>query len=113
MISAGSPRSISKRAKASKGEVVNTPPKSQITASIINLLPMRTPFVKRLTWCPGGDQPCDGKSGFLSPYWRSLVFVMAGLRPGHPRLSCLNAAKTWMPGTRLHKAGHDELHGLL
>jgi hypothetical protein len=24
--------------------------------------------------------------------------VMAGLRPGHPRLSCLNAAKTWMPG---------------
>src|SRR6267142_3906222 len=23
---------------------------------------------------------------------------MAGLRPGHPRLSCLDAAKTWMPG---------------
>jgi hypothetical protein len=29
-----------------------------------------------------------------------LFFVMAGLRPGHPRLSCLGAAKTWMPGTR-------------
>src|ERR1700692_416754 len=27
-------------------------------------------------------------------------FVMAGLRPGHPRLCCLNAVKTWMPGTR-------------
>jgi hypothetical protein len=26
--------------------------------------------------------------------------VMAGLRPGHPRLSCLIEAKTWMPGTR-------------
>src|SRR6266851_6708060 len=25
---------------------------------------------------------------------------MAGLRPGHPRLSCLNAVKTWMPGIR-------------
>jgi hypothetical protein len=35
MISAGSPRSISNRAKASKGEVVSTPPKSQITAAII------------------------------------------------------------------------------
>jgi hypothetical protein len=26
--------------------------------------------------------------------------VMAGLRPGHPRLSCFSAFKTWMPGTR-------------
>jgi hypothetical protein len=25
--------------------------------------------------------------------------VMAGLRPGHPRLSCLTTVKTWMPGT--------------
>ena len=25
---------------------------------------------------------------------------MAGLCPGHPRLPCSNAAKTWMPGTR-------------
>src|ERR1700688_1796712 len=25
---------------------------------------------------------------------------MAGLRPGHPRLSCSYEAKTWMPGTR-------------
>jgi hypothetical protein len=29
-----------------------------------------------------------------------FTFVMAGLRPGHPRLSCLTAVKTWMPGTR-------------
>jgi hypothetical protein len=29
-----------------------------------------------------------------------LVFVMARLRPGHPRLSCRGVAKTWMPGTR-------------
>src|ERR1700677_3849755 len=28
-----------------------------------------------------------------------VFFVMAGLRPGHPRLSCLSSAKTWMPGT--------------
>jgi len=27
-------------------------------------------------------------------------FVMAGLRPGHPRLSCCHAGKAWMPGTR-------------
>jgi len=25
---------------------------------------------------------------------------MAGLRPGHPRLSCGYIVKTWMPGTR-------------
>src|SRR5882757_9756982 len=30
---------------------------------------------------------------------RSSIAVMAGLRPGHPRLSCLSTAKTWMPGT--------------
>jgi hypothetical protein len=35
MMSAGSPRSVSNRANASNGEVVNTPPKSQITASIM------------------------------------------------------------------------------
>jgi hypothetical protein len=34
-----------------------------------------------------------------------FISVMAGLCPGHPRLSYLDAAKTWMPGT---KAGHDE-----
>jgi hypothetical protein len=32
------------------------------------------------------------KLGYLN------LLVMAGLRPGHPRLSCLSAAKTWMPG---------------
>ena len=35
MMSAGSPRSVSYRVNASNGEVVSTPPKSQITASII------------------------------------------------------------------------------
>src|SRR5712671_569360 len=30
---------------------------------------------------------------------RIRFFVMAGLRPGHPRLSCCHAVKTWMPGT--------------
>jgi hypothetical protein len=48
----------------------------------------------------------------------ALKFVMAGLRPGHPRLSCFSAAKTWMPGTGpdmtnwfrdgRDKPGHDE-----
>src|SRR6202048_653618 len=36
MISAANPRSLSNRANASNGEVVSTPPKSQITASIID-----------------------------------------------------------------------------
>jgi len=36
MISAGSPRSLSNRANASNGDEVSTPPKSQMTASIIN-----------------------------------------------------------------------------
>jgi hypothetical protein len=31
---------------------------------------------------------------------RAFSIVMAGHRPGHPRLSCLREAKTWMPGTR-------------
>jgi hypothetical protein len=30
---------------------------------------------------------------------RMRFFVMAGLRPGHPRVSCCHAVKTWMPGT--------------
>src|SRR6202051_227245 len=36
MISAGNPRSLSNRANASNGEVLRRPPKSQITASIID-----------------------------------------------------------------------------
>src|SRR5712671_5377687 len=37
--------------------------------------------------------------------------------PGHPRLSCCYAIKTWMPGTSSAKTrfallhGHDEVHG--
>src|SRR6185437_213075 len=45
-------------------------------------------------------------SGAFQPLENDSLFVMAGLRPGHPRLSCLSEAKTWMPGT---KPGHDEL----
>src|SRR6202011_5660215 len=41
------------------------------------------------------------RNGTLKPSPSSIrFFVMAGLRPGHPRPSCLSAAKTWMPGTR-------------
>jgi hypothetical protein len=36
---------------------------------------------------------------FIDAPTRVLFFVMAGLRPGHPRLSRLSSAKTWMPGT--------------
>src|SRR4030081_946656 len=57
MISAGSPRSVSNRVNASNGDVVSTPPKSQIPASIINYLPMRTPVSKRLTRCADLHQP--------------------------------------------------------
>src|SRR5436305_14939191 len=37
------------------------------------------------------------KRGAEAPF--SFRSVMAGLRPGHPRLSCFSALKTWMPGT--------------
>jgi hypothetical protein len=38
--------------------------------------------------------------GVLSNDLKKILpfFVMAGLRPGHPRLSCPGSAKTWMPG---------------
>ena len=55
-MSAGSPRSVSNRANASNGEVVNTPPKSQITASII--IPCRFQCVgERLTRNAARNQP--------------------------------------------------------
>ena len=37
---------------------------------------------------------CGGRSAMGVP----TAIVMAVLRPGHPRLSCSTAAKTWMPG---------------
>src|ERR1700722_13400443 len=36
---------------------------------------------------------------------------MAGLRPGHPRLSCVSPAKTWMPGTRTGMTNFEDAHG--
>jgi hypothetical protein len=41
-------------------------------------------------------------AALIAPYWleNDSLSVMAGLRPGHPRLSCFSAVKTWMPGTR-------------
>jgi hypothetical protein len=41
MMSTGNPRSASYRANASNGEVVSTPPKSQITASTV-IAPLST-----------------------------------------------------------------------
>jgi hypothetical protein len=38
--------------------------------------------------------------GSRQPFENDSLSVMAGLRPGHPRLSCFGAVKTWMPGTR-------------
>src|SRR3954469_14223316 len=55
MMSVGSPRSVSNRVNASNGEVVSTPPKSQITASIIFLCP-RECFGERLTRNADGSQ---------------------------------------------------------
>jgi hypothetical protein len=40
------------------------------------------------------------------PLENDSVFVMAGLRPGHPRLSCLGPQDV----DARHKAGHDELY---
>src|SRR5262249_4252638 len=42
------------------------------------------------------------------------VLVMAGLRPGHPRLCC-NQRKTWMPGSSPRLSGLDlvdKAHGV-
>jgi len=33
----------------------------------------------------------------------NFSFVMAGLRPGHPRLEPHADPRTWMPGTRLRR----------
>src|SRR6266702_3242267 len=57
MMSAGKPRSVSYRANASNGEVVSTPPKSQITASIIILCPWSVRFRERLTRNADRNQP--------------------------------------------------------
>src|SRR5258707_11473444 len=56
------------------------------------------------------DRKCIQHFQALSNHLKMiLVFVMARQKrearlrarcPGHPRLSCLSAAKTWMPGTR-------------
>jgi hypothetical protein len=46
--------------------------------------------------------------GSRQPFENDSLSVMAGLRPGHPRLSCFGAVKAWMPR---HKAGHDEPNG--
>src|ERR1700682_5453681 len=80
MISAGSPRSVSNRANASKGEVVSTPPKSQITASTIMSRPANIDFTKRLTRCAGLDQPRsslgdEGVSGYF--YSMKISALMA------------------------------------
>jgi hypothetical protein len=60
---------------------------------------------------PREAQGCPGKGMRLQICTSRLAFiVMAGLVqacPGHPRLAC-DARKTWMPGTRQHKAGHDD-----
>ena len=45
--------------------------------------------------------------GFVREHGKALVAVMAGLVPAIHVLLC-HRGKTWMPGTRLHKAGHDE-----
>src|ERR1700675_246196 len=56
-MSAGSPRSVSNRANTSNGEVVNTPPKSQITASIMLPRPWPLRARQRLTRNADRDQP--------------------------------------------------------
>ena len=42
-----------------------------------------------------------------------LSFVLAGLGPAIRAFQGVPGAqgKAWMPGTRLHKAGHDDLFG--
>src|SRR6202790_1069730 len=56
MMSAGSPRSVSKRANASNGDVVSTPPKSQITASSIT-----SRQCERRSWKRLARRPCGGQ----------------------------------------------------
>src|SRR5215510_7745310 len=65
MMSAGRPRSVSNRANASNGEVVSTPPKSQITASIIPSCRFTKIAGERLTWNALANQPSQ-KLGAVS-----------------------------------------------
>ena len=44
------------------------------------------------------------KAGALLASWPGLSWVVPAI---HVCLSEAIEAKTWMPGTRLHKAGHD------
>src|ERR1700676_4047899 len=79
MISAGSPRSFSNRAKASKGEVVNTPPKSQITASSITSLPMRSPIPQQLARGNSPGQPLAiAMARVIAARMKVLARIIAG-----------------------------------
>src|SRR3984893_8606864 len=79
MISAGSPRSFSNRPKASKGEVVSTPPKSQITASSITSLPMRSPIPQQLARGNSPGQPLAiAMARAIAARMKVLARVIAG-----------------------------------
>lgn len=61
----------------------------------------------------GGDNPCmlaplltDSFARCAVPSAHYELSVMAGLRPGHPRLACEAQFQTWMPAQ-----GHDEPNG--
>src|ERR1700692_5045075 len=83
MSPAGSPRSVPNRANASNGEVVNTPPKSQITASIMLPRLWPVPARQRLTRNADRDQsePPLGEA-CRNGYFCGMKFpisIMAGL----------------------------------
>jgi len=46
------------------------------------------------------DRKCIEHFQALSNQLKTIVVRHGRARPGHPRLSCLSPARTWMPGTR-------------
>src|SRR5215510_3999344 len=76
MMSAGRPRSVSNRANASNGEVVSTPPKSQITASIIPSCRFTKIAGERLTWNAQANQPSRKLGGTsVNRYFCSMKYA--------------------------------------
>src|SRR5215469_11409909 len=79
MMSAGSPRSRSKRANASKGEVVSTPPKSQITASTIKSSAVSNAVSNGLTRGLLGGQCNHAWRSHIGRLWLGPMKILAPL----------------------------------
>src|SRR3954452_19023556 len=79
MMSTGNPRSVSKRVNASNGDDVSTPPKSQITASIIRFPAVLSSVVKTANTTVRRGPASRG--GLASPAQQAISAAMKTLFP--------------------------------